>query len=76
MKRYYNFIVMLCPQEKVVKDIVVYMTEEEMHEASRNIVRGLDESGMSFNGKNANHHYVFLTKDIDKEYREMKAAGF
>lgn len=72
MKRYYNFLIILQPQNKVVQDVVVHLTEEEMHEKSAKIAFGLEEKGMSFNGKNANHYFDFVTRDITDEYPKVR----
>lgn len=75
MKKYYYFAIMLFPQEKVVKDFVLYCTEKEMHEKSFQIVKGLDAASMSFNGKNANHHFGLMTKEVPSPEEMNKIFG-
>ena len=73
-KRYYHFLIILQPQNKVVKDLVLFITEKEYHEKCFNIAENLRKSGMSFNGRNANHYFDFLTRDINDEYLKVKNA--
>ena len=62
--RYWEFSIVLFPQEKVVNQVVLKLTERQMHEKSAKIAVGLDEQGMSFNGKNANHYFQLVTKEL------------
>lgn len=63
-KRYYHFVIMLFPQEQIVKEKVVCCTERQMHEESFRIVKGLEEAGLAYNGKNANHHFGLMIKEL------------
>ena len=71
-KRYYNFIWILQPANKVVKDLVLYLTESEYHKKCAEIAFKMEESGLSFNGKNHLKYFDFLTRDINDEYLEVK----
>lgn len=62
--RYWEFSILLFPQEKVVNQVVLKLTERQMHEKSAQISAGLVEKGMAFNGKNANHHFGLVTKEL------------
>ena len=62
--RYWEFSIVLFPQEKVVNQVVLKLTERQMHEKSAKISAGLVEKGMAFNGKNANHHFGLVTKEL------------
>lgn len=62
--RYWEFSIMLFPQEKTVQQVVLKLTERQMHEKSAQIADGLAEKGMSFNGKNANHYFELVTREL------------
>lgn len=72
MKRYYHFLFIHQPDGKVVKDLVLFLSEKEMHEKCAKISFELQEKGISFNGKNHKSYIDFLTKDITDEYIKMK----
>ena len=72
MKRYYNFLFIHQPDGKVVKDLVLYLTEKEMHKKCAQISFELQEKGISFNGRNKKSYVDFLTKDITEEYIKMQ----
>lgn len=73
-KRYYHFLIICQPQNKVVQDVVLFLTEREFHEKSFQIAEGLRKNGMAYNGKNNNHYFDFLTRDINDEYLKVKKA--
>ncbi len=62
--RYWEFSIMLYPQEKVVNQVFLKLTERQMHEKSAAIAVGLEENGMAFNGKNGNHYFELVTKEL------------
>lgn len=64
MKKIYEFSIYLFPQEKVVQQVVLRLTEEEMHEKAAQIAFALDEKGMAYNGKNGNHHFGLVTREL------------
>lgn len=47
----------------MVKDAAYHCTEERFHEICFDICTKLNEAGMSFNGKNANHYYEVVTQE-------------
>lgn len=73
--KYYHFVIMLFPQEEVVKEWVLHCTEKQMNEESFRIVKALDEAGMSYNGKNANHHFGLFTKEVPSPEQMNKIFG-
>ena len=62
--RYWEFTIMLYPQEKAVRQVVLKLTERQMHEKSAQIADGLVKQGMAFNGKNANHYFELVTREL------------
>ena len=62
--RYWEFTIMLYPQEKAVQQVVLKLTERRMHEKSAQIADGLVKQGMAFNGKNANHYFELVTREL------------
>ena len=62
--RYWEFSIVLFPQEKVVNQVVLKLTERRMHEKSAQIADGLVKQGMAFNGKNANHYFELVTREV------------
>ena len=62
--RYWEFTIMLYPQEKAVQQVVLKLTERQMHEKSAQIADGLVKQGMAFNGKNANHYFELVTREL------------
>lgn len=62
--RYWEFSIVLFPQEKVVEQLVLKLTERQMHKKSAEIANKMVENGMAFNGKNANHYFELLTKEL------------
>lgn len=62
--RYWEFSIVLFPQEKVVQQVVLKLTERQMHEKSAAIAAGLEEKGMAYNGKNENHHFGLMTREL------------
>lgn len=62
--RYWEFSIVLYPQEKVVRQIVLKLTERRMHEKSAQIADGLVRQGMAFNGRNANHYFELVTREL------------
>jgi len=62
--RYWEFSIVLFPQEKAVQQVVLKLTERQMHEKSAQIADGLVKHGMAFNGKNANHYFELITREL------------
>ena len=62
--RYWEFSIVLYPQEKVVQQVVLKLTERRMHEKSAQITDGLARQGMAFNGRNANHYFELVTREL------------
>ena len=72
MKRYYQFLILEQPKNKVVQDLVLFLTEKEYHEKSFQVAENLRKKGLAFNGRNHKRYFDFLTKDINDEYLKMK----
>lgn len=70
--KYYHVLLVLQPQNKVVEDFVLHMGEKEFNAYCFNVATQLEQKGLAFNGKNINHYYVFLTRDITEEYVKVK----
>ena len=62
--KYWEFSIVLFPQEKIVQQVVLKLTERQMHEKSAQIADGLVKQGMAFNGKNANHYFELVTREL------------
>ena len=63
-EKYYYFRIVLQPQNKCVKDMALHCTEPRMREIAFGICNGLNEAGMSFNGKNAHHYFELETMEV------------
>lgn len=76
VKRYWEFSIFLFPQEKVVQQQIVVLTERQMHEKSAAISENLEKSGMAFNGKNGSHHFGLAVRELPspEELERMIAA--
>ena len=72
MKRYYHFLFIHQPDGKVVKDLVLFLTENEMHKKCAQISFELMEKGLQYNGENKKSYIDFLTKDVTEEYIKMQ----
>ena len=63
-KKYYYFQIVLQPQNKVVKDMAYNCTEKRMHEIAFELCTKLEQAGMAYNGKNANHYYEVVSQEV------------
>ena len=46
----------------VSETVKVFSSLEKMHKHCAKVAFDLEEKGLAFNGKNANRHFVYLTK--------------